>query len=455
MPHDRATPTSFGGLSGLICDALDLDPSQDRCNVQSLSSAVDADGQLESHLYPAPQDPWCSFMLAPSESMREQRAGDKSASQYESELVGHAEASEEYGVVPGRPLVRVAAVAGEFESHADGADGESRPVKEFAADRVRALLLDLQAGLSAPHSTTKLNPLILFEDAVSQVFKLSRILGLSSGHAIVSGAGGSGRRSLSALAAYAAGCIVVQPALELEGDAQESPAQAGVTASAWDPAIVRAIRIAGLTNRGVSLIIADSELPQGSSGHAILQQIARLLTADPLSMLPRDVRASIIAEASAELPRLRAAVSSAGGAGAMHLGGGEGVDQLRFDDSRSNSSGGTDGLEHDGMTGSVFSDDSSDGGVRPAAQSTEQSAGAAEELLLCRIRANLHLVLCVSERAAAGSMSVAEIARQFPSLLAKSQVVAVPDWSVASRRVIASQAVIDGCFGCMELGLAF
>jgi len=244
-------------------------------------------------------------------------------------------------------------------------------------------------------------------------------MNLTDGHAIVAGAGGSGRRSLGALAAYAAGCIVVQPAVEVDSESSQDSAAAVALGSTWDAAFVRAIRLACLANQRVAIIAADSDLPEGQAGKRILQQLARLLTADPLSMLPRDVRASMVAEASAEIPRLRAALSSQGSP--MHLAE-DGMDGSRANHDRGSvqsDDSSPDGIGTDGMSDSDYSEGESQGATK-ALSTPEGLTGEAEELLCSRIRANLHLIFCASVRSAAGSISISELAVGFPGIIRMS-----------------------------------
>ena len=56
---------------------------------------------------------------------------------------------------------------------------------------------------------TKLN-LVLFRDAVEHVSRISRVLRQQRGHFMLVGVGGSGKKSLTTLAAALAGCQLKQ-----------------------------------------------------------------------------------------------------------------------------------------------------------------------------------------------------------------------------------------------------
>jgi len=68
-------------------------------------------------------------------------------------------------------------------------------------DRLREFLND---KLSQHNNTPRLTPmnLVLFKDAISHVCRIYRVLSIKRGHVFLVGVGGSGRHSLTKLAAY-------------------------------------------------------------------------------------------------------------------------------------------------------------------------------------------------------------------------------------------------------------
>lgn len=68
----------------------------------------------------------------------------------------------------------------------------------------------VEGALANYNESNAFMDLILFEDAIAHVLKITRIIKQNAGHALLVGVGGSGKQSLSRLAASMCGYSVVQ-----------------------------------------------------------------------------------------------------------------------------------------------------------------------------------------------------------------------------------------------------
>ena len=112
-----------------------------------------------------------------------------------------------------------------------------------------ALQATLEGALAEYNETNAVMDLVLFEDALKHVCRIARIVSNTSGHALLVGVGGSGKQSLSKLAASVCGLSAVS--IVISGSY-------GVTNLKEDLQVM--YRRAGLKDEGIMFLLTDSQI---------------------------------------------------------------------------------------------------------------------------------------------------------------------------------------------------
>eukprot|EP00792_Barthelona_sp_PAP020_P008883 TRINITY_DN3255_c1_g1_i1.p1 TRINITY_DN3255_c1_g1~~TRINITY_DN3255_c1_g1_i1.p1 ORF type:complete len:3803 (+),score=1118.83 TRINITY_DN3255_c1_g1_i1:106-11514(+) len=135
--------------------------------------------------------------------------------------------------------------------------------------------------------------LVLFNDAVQHLVRLTRLLKMPGGHMLLVGVGGSGKQSLTKLASFIVGNVVKQIQISKKYNRQNLLED-----------LQTFFKIAGLENKGVTFLFTDKEILEES----FLEFINNILTTGEIpGLFPRDEMDSIIGELASvyrrEFPR--------------------------------------------------------------------------------------------------------------------------------------------------------
>ena len=96
--------------------------------------------------------------------------------------------------------------------------------------------------------------LVFFEDAVKHIIRISRVLRLSRGSALLIGIGGSGKQSLTRLAA----AIANYPTSQIEAGSSYGPAD-------FREDLKEVLHVAGVEGKHVVLLLSDSQVGVGAT----------------------------------------------------------------------------------------------------------------------------------------------------------------------------------------------
>ena len=108
--------------------------------------------------------------------------------------------------------------------------------------------------------------LVLFRDALEHLVRLHRILRMKRGHALLVGVGGSGKQSMTKLAAFVAECVVFEITLSR-----------GYGETEFREDLKTLFNMVGADNKKVVFLFTDGHVPSGEEG--FVELINNILTA--------------------------------------------------------------------------------------------------------------------------------------------------------------------------------
>ena len=122
--------------------------------------------------------------------------------------------------------------------------------KEYdSIDDWETLQVLLNNALSDYNDSNAVMDLVLFRDAMKHVCRISRIIGNSSGHALLVGVGGSGKQSLTKLASHVCGYQTMS--IVISG---------GYNLANFKEDLQKMYRIAGLKGQGVTFLLTEAQI---------------------------------------------------------------------------------------------------------------------------------------------------------------------------------------------------
>lgn len=121
-----------------------------------------------------------------------------------------------------------------------------REVTDFG--KLVKILEEQMRDYNDTHSSSKLS-LVMFSDAVQHVCRISRVISKPNGHVLLLGVGGSGRQSLSRLAAHVN-----------EYDLKQVEIAKGYSTNAWKEDVKAVLRLVAFKNKQVLFLFTDTQI---------------------------------------------------------------------------------------------------------------------------------------------------------------------------------------------------
>eukprot|EP00899_Mesostigma_viride_P024727 jgi/Mesvir1/5439/Mv15498-RA.1 len=257
--------------------------------------------------------------------------------------------------------------------------------------------------------------LVLFQEAVEHVARIVRALSLDAQHLMLMGRGGTGRRSLTRLAAFIMGYQVV--------DVDVLP---GFTLLEWRDRCKQLVRETGAEGRRTILLFHDPWMQE-----ALIDDLCQLLNSGSiLGLFTEEELSQLLTEMSPQL---------------VH----EAALTRRSDQMLAEVMANESGEEVSEVLQKVRLDLAQDGEGRGEGMGDALTSDLPEDVLLRRCRQRLRIIMAVeyaAEGSEDGGVLFHRIVRKYPTLIHKTNQVFVPDWSPDSlcsvaQHVLASAAV--------------